>query len=143
MDADTRAWDSHSTSHTWRRGGCHCAQGELSRYTLKSRDCKDSARKTYTCLSLLMTDSSCVHSFEPQHSKVQILRGLLVMLQGIVTFNSLDPDKQVQVQTLRSNDTVVILPGVVHSVGSVQAWNASCWIGFILKDQCNTFSGNM
>ena len=38
------------------------------------------------------------------------------MLQGIATFNSLDPNGQVQVQTLSSNDTVVILPGVVHSV---------------------------
>lgn len=45
-----------------------------------------------------------------------MLRIILVMPQGTATFNSRDPDKQVQVQTLSSNDTVVVLPGVVHSV---------------------------
>ncbi|CAL5229558.1 g12909 [Coccomyxa viridis] len=44
---------------------------------------------------------------------------VVIALKGIVTFNSLDPNKQVQVQTLSSNDTIVILPGVVHSFSNV------------------------
>ena len=51
-----------------------------------------------------------------QNNHILMLKSVFAMLQGIVTFNSLDPNKQVQVQTLSSNDTIVILPGVVHSV---------------------------